>query len=67
MTPMDLHASEKHQDLSTAKLKEGDPAYNFQSQIYDFSDGTGVVTGRFFDLLERAREKPVALIFGSYT
>ena len=67
MTPMELHASPRHQALSTAEVSQGGPAHDFSSPIYDFSNGHKVITGRGFNLLEAAREKPVALIFGSYT
>lgn len=66
-TPMDLFADPKHQDLASAKLNQGDPAFGFALPVYDFSSGQKVETGQSFDLLSRAREKPVALIFGSYT
>lgn len=66
-TPMDMWAEPQHQDLSTAKLGVGDRAFNFSRELYDFSSGTEVKTGGSFDLLQSAREKPVALIFGSYT
>ncbi len=66
-TPMDVMADPHHVDLATPKLAEGDPAYDFESAVYDFSAGTERNTGRTFRLLEAAREKPVALIFGSYT
>lgn len=66
-TPMDVLADPLHRKLSSADLKAGDPAYPFRSRIYDFSDGTEKDTGEDFDLLAAAAEKPVALIFGSYT
>ena len=66
-TPMDMWTDPQHQDLSTAKLAVGDRAFDFTRELYDFSDGTQAETGRHFTLLEAAREKPVALIFGSYT
>ena len=66
-TPMDVMADPKHQDLATPKLKEGDECFDFRSRIYDYSGGTEVDTGRYFNLLEKSKEKPVALIFGSYT
>ncbi len=66
-TPMDVHADPHQQDLRTAKVVTGEPAYDFESPVYDFSDGTQVATGRHFHLAEVARDKPVALIFGSYT
>jgi hypothetical protein len=55
------------QDLSTAKLATGDPAFDFDLPIYDFSDGTRVETGRSFQLRSVAANRPVALVFGSYT
>jgi hypothetical protein len=67
MTPMDVMASEVHQNLSSAKLQEGDPAFFFTRPQYDFSNGTKVETGDLFDLAAACTEKPVALIFGSYT
>ena len=66
-TPMDLFADAKHQDLSTASLQTGDQAFGFARPVYDFSTGQKVETGQTFDLLVAAKEKPVALIFGSYT
>ncbi len=66
-TPMDVMADPVHQDLSTPDLAEGDVAYNIRSPIYDYSDGTEKITGDIFDLTAITKEKPVALIFGSYT
>jgi len=66
-TPMDILGDPTHERLATAELQEGDEAYDFTSAIYDFSDGTEKATGQHFQLAEVAREKPVALIFGSYT
>ena len=66
-TPIDVFSDPKIQDLSTAKLSEADPAYDFRSRIYDYSDGTENDTGRLFHLAEVSKEKAVALIFGSYT
>ena len=66
-TPMDVRADPRHQDLATAKLNQGDTAYDFQSAVYDFSSGVEKATGQHFHLAEVAKEKPVALIFGSYT
>ncbi len=67
LTPMDLLADERHKKLATADIKEGDAAYDFTSPVYDFSDGTERTTGIEFNLLKVAQDKPVALIFGSYT
>jgi hypothetical protein len=55
------------QNLSTAKLALGDPAFDFDLPLYDFSDGTRVETGRSFQLQSMAANRPVALVFGSYT
>ena len=66
-TPMDILSDPQHQQLSTPTVTEGGPAYPFSGPLYDFSSGQQVATGKHFDLLEAAREKPVALIFGSYT
>jgi len=66
-TPVDLFSDPKHMDLATAKLNEGDPCYNFKSHVYDYSEGSEKDTGRTFHLVEASKEKPVALIFGSYT
>lgn len=66
-TPLDLFSDPRHQDLATANLSTGDPLYDFESNIYDYSDGTEKQTGRLFHLAEACQEKPVALIFGSYT
>jgi hypothetical protein len=66
-TPMDVLADPAHERLATPEVERGGLAYDFTSPVYDFSDGRKVATGRQFGLLEAAREKPVALIFGSYT
>ena len=50
-----------------AALAVGDDAYDFGSVVYDYSDGSEKVTGEMFHLAEITRQKPVALIFGSYT
>ncbi len=66
-TPMDVMADPKDTVLRTPDLIEGDDAYDFKSSIYDYSDGTEKSTGKMFHLSSVAREKPVALVFGSYT
>ncbi len=63
----DVMADPVHQDLSTAKLVPDDSAYDIELPVYDFSDGTERATGKTFELQELAQERPVALIFGSYT
>ena len=67
ITPPELMADPAVQDLATAKLSVGDPAFDFALPVYDFSSGVRVETGRSFALGEAAAEQPVALIFGSYT
>jgi hypothetical protein len=66
-TPLDMMADPAAKALRTADVEAGGPACDFSSPVYDFSNGHKVITGRRFNLLEAAREKPVALIFGSYT
>ena len=66
-TPMDIMADPNVVALSTPAVQQDGPAYGFTSPVYDFSSGSQVATGMHFDLLEAAREAPVALIFGSYT
>ena len=63
----DVMADPLHQDLSTAKLNEGDVAFDFELPVSDFSDGSERVTGKTFRLSRAAAERPVALVFGSYT
>ncbi len=66
-TPLDLRDDPVLQDLSTPSLAPKDPAYDFELTVYDFSDGSEKETGETFHLQKRAQERPVALIFGSYT
>ena len=63
----DVMSDPVHQDLSTAKLEVGDLAYDFERPVSDFSDGVKRATGESFHLSEAAANRPVALIFGSYT
>jgi hypothetical protein len=63
----DVLADPVHQDLSTAKLVTGDPAHDFALPLCDFSTGVERETGETFHLVQAAAERPVALIFGSYT
>jgi hypothetical protein len=67
MSALEVMNDPKSRDLGTAKLGQGDPAYDFSSPVYDFGDGAEAATGKKFNLLASVREKPVALIFGSYT
>ena len=67
LTPMDVMADERHKALATATLKPGEKAHNIVRPVYDYSTGVQRATGQIFDLLTVCQEKPVALIFGSYT
>jgi hypothetical protein len=67
MTPMDWFADPVNQDLSATTVTQGEAAFYFRRPLFDFSSGTKVETGRTFDLQEISADKPVALIFGSYT
>jgi hypothetical protein len=67
LTLKTLLSREDYRDLSTAKLAEGDVAFQFELPRYDFSEGTAVATGATVQLSEFHSLKPVALIFGSYT
>lgn len=67
LTPMDVMSDPVSRDLATPKLSEGDPAFDIELPVFDFSDGSERVTGETFHLSEIARDRPVALIFGSYT
>jgi len=66
-TPVDLLHDPQARDLSTPKLTEGDEAYGFNLPVFDFSEGIERATEESFDLQAIARERPAALIFGSYT
>ena len=66
-TPMEVLADPLHQRLASPTVTEGGAAHDFTLPLYDFSDGRQATVGRSFNLLEAARAKPVALIFGSYT
>ena len=63
----DVMADPVHQDLATATVETGGPAYDFELPVYDFSDGSEHTTGETFHLRSATAQRPVALIFGSYT
>ena len=67
LTPMDVMSDPAARDLATPNLSEGDPAFDIELPVFDFSDGSERVTDETFHLSEIARDRPVALIFGSYT
>ena len=66
-TPMDVLSDPIRQDLATPDLAVGDPAYDFELPVYDFSTGGKRVSERNFHLASEACKRPVALVFGSYT
>ncbi len=57
----------EHAHLMTPEVVPGDPAFDFELPVFDFSDGTERAPGRTFQLSAVSAERPVALIFGSYT
>jgi hypothetical protein len=66
-TPPDLFGDPAFRELATAKLAPGDRAFDFERPLFDFALGARRETGHRFRLLESARARPVALVFGSYT
>lgn len=66
-TPADVLSDPALQRLGTPDVEQGDPAFDFERPLYDFSDGTERATGERFSLSAAAAKRPVALIFGSYT
>jgi hypothetical protein len=58
-------AVELNRDLATAKLAVGEPAFPFDLPLLD-GNGSGPA-GRTVSLAELGRDRPVALVFGSYT
>lgn len=66
-TPPDLFTDPDFRDLATADVAPGGPAFDIDLPLQDFRSGSGSETGERFQLLVRAAERPVALIFGSYT
>lgn len=67
LTLKTLTAREDYRDLSTPKVAAGDLAFDFELPRHDFSDGTAIATGSTVRLSDFRSDKPVALIFGSYT
>jgi hypothetical protein len=63
MTMDDVMASPAHMDLSTPKLALGDPAFPFTLPMLEGHRQTGEA----ISLGDFAGQRPVALIFGSYT
>jgi hypothetical protein len=67
LTMQDVMSSPLYRGLSTAKLREGDPAFEFTLPRLDQRSGVARPTGRSVSLGSFRGRKPVALIFGSYT
>jgi len=59
-----IKAAAWYQDLQTPKLGPGDPAADFALPVLDANHG---LTSQIVRLSDYAGQKPVALIFGSYT
>ena len=66
-TPADVLSDPTVQRLGTPDVAPGEVAFDFERALYDFSDGTERATGEQFRLSQAAAQRPVALIFGSYT
>jgi hypothetical protein len=60
----DVMESPRYRDLWTARLAPGDPAFDFELPRLDGAGGPSTESVR---LSSFAGERPVALIFGSYT
>ena len=62
----DVMSSPRYRDLWTPRLAPGDPAVDFELPLLDGArDRT--VSGETVRLASFAGERPVALVFGSYT
>ncbi len=66
-TPIDTMKDPLLRDLAKPKLSVGDPAFDIELPAYDFSAGYERLTGETFRLSKVADDRPVALIFGSFT
>jgi hypothetical protein len=66
-TPIDIFADPVHQDLASATVAPGEEAFDFERPLFDFGDGVARSTGERFKLSAAAANRPVALVFGSYT
>ena len=67
LTLKQLEQRDDYRDLVTPKVKQGEPAFDFELPQHDFSDGAGARIGTTVRLSSFSGVKPVALIFGSYT
>jgi hypothetical protein len=65
LTLADVESSPFYLELWTPKLAPGDPAFDFDLPLLD--PGTHKPSGRRIRLSDFTGERPVALVFGSYT
>ena len=61
----DVMSSPFYGDLMTPELAPGDPAFPFELALLD--PETQLPSGELVRLADFAGERPVALVFGSYT
>ncbi len=67
LTIEDVRRSPVYRAVATPQLAVGDPAFDFELPLLDASDGVPRETGGTVRLSSFAGERPVALVFGSYT
>jgi len=67
LTMQDVLASPRYRQLSTAKLRVGDPAFPFTLPLLARGEDVSRAAGNTVTLESFRDKKPVALIFGSYT
>jgi hypothetical protein len=67
LTMQDVVTSPMYRDLTTTKLRVGDPAFPFALTRLDRSEGALRTGANTISLESFRRKQPVALIFGSYT
>jgi hypothetical protein len=67
LTAFTLMRRPGYRELATAKVRVGGAALDFELPRSDFTDGVGRPTGTTVRLSQYRDDRPVALIFGSYT
>ena len=67
LTMQDVLASPHYRELSTAKLRVGDPAFPFTLPRLDAAEAVARPTAHSVGLESFRGKQPVALVFGSYT
>ncbi len=67
LTMQDVVTSPLYRDLTTAKLRIGDPAFPFTLPRLDLSAGMPRTNADTVTLESFRGRQPVALVFGSYT